>query len=124
MQRYCVAMAWRWGSQWRRSLHAPAGEAPAPPLWAFSLHALRCFARGRVLMGREEKTGRQRLPRTAPPPLAPGTPEKRAPEDLRPGVRAWSASLVVAPGHGGGHRGPPRPSADCAPPLATVVPPR
>jgi hypothetical protein len=64
-------------------------------------------------------------PRTdPPPPLAPGPPEQRAPEDLRHGGRACSASLVVATGPVVWHLGPTRPRADCAAHLAQVVPQR
>jgi hypothetical protein len=105
-----------------RNSHAPACEATAHDMCALSLNALHCFAQDRVVMCRDAKTGRQMLQRPYPtPPMAPGQPEKRAHEDLRHGVRALSASCVVATGQVVWHLGQTRPSEDCATHLATVV---
>ena len=79
--------------------HAPDFEAKAPDICALYLHALRCCAQGRRVMGTDEKTGMQMLQRQYPPqPMAPGQPEKREHESIRHGVRALMASFVVATG--------------------------
>jgi hypothetical protein len=102
--------------------HAPDFEAKAHNLGALSRNALRFFAQGRVVMCSAAKTGRQILQRQYPPlPLTPGKPEKRAHEYLRHGVRALSASVVVATGQVVWNLGQTRTSADCAVHLAKVV---
>jgi hypothetical protein len=79
---------------------APDFEAKAHDMGALDLNALRFWEQGRVVMCSDAKTGMQMLQRTYPtPPVAPGQPEKREPEDIRHGVRAWIASVVVATGH-------------------------
>jgi hypothetical protein len=59
-----------------------------------------------------------------PQPVTPGKPAQREPEDLRQGEWALMASVVVATGPGGWHRGQTRTREACATPLATVVQPR
>jgi hypothetical protein len=104
--------------------HAPDCEPKAHPLCALSLQALRFFAHGRVVLCTDEKTGMQRLQRQSPPqPIAPGQPEKRAHEYIRPGGRALLAAFVVATGPVVWHLGQTRPSADFAAHLAHVVHP-
>ena len=79
--------------------HDPDFETKAHTMCAFYLNALRFFAQDRVVMCRDEKTGRQIRQRQYPTqPMAPGKPEKRAHEDIRHGVRALIASCVVATG--------------------------
>jgi len=103
--------------------HAPDLEAKAQAICPLSLNALRFFAHDRMVMCTEAKTGRQMLQRQYPtPPMVPGKPAKRAPESLRHGVRALIAACVVATGQGVWHVGETRTSADCAAPLAHVVP--
>jgi hypothetical protein len=105
--------------------HAPDGEAQAQAICALYLNARRFYAHDRIVIGTDEQTGRQSLPRTSPTqPLGPGKPEQREHEYSRPGGRALIASFVVPPGHVGWHVGEPRPSADLAAPLAHVVTPR
>jgi len=53
--------------------------------------------------------------------MAPGQPEKRAPEDIRHGTRALIASFVVPTGRGVWHVGQTRTSADFATHLAHVL---
>jgi DDE superfamily endonuclease len=102
--------------------HDPDCEAKAHNIGAFYLNALWFFAQGRVVMCRDEKTGRQILQRKSPTqPLAPGQPEKREHADIRHGVRALLASFVVATGHVIWHLGQTRTRDDFATPLATVV---
>src|SRR5262245_1638602 len=53
--------------------HDPAWETKAPNICALYLNALRCFEQNRVVIGSDEKTGRQMLQRQYPtPPMAPG----------------------------------------------------
>jgi hypothetical protein len=100
---------------------APDLERQAHGMCALYLNALGCFAPGRVGMCSDAKTGRQILERASPtPPLAPGPPEKREPEYLRPGPRALLASFMVAPGQVVWHLGQTRTRADLAAPLAPV----
>jgi hypothetical protein len=102
--------------------HAPDFEAKAQAICALSLNALRFFAHDRVVIGPDEKTGRQMLHRTYPTqPMVPGKPEQRAHEDIRHGVRALIASFVVATGPVVWQVGQTRTSADFAAPLAHVV---
>ena len=102
--------------------HDPDFEAKAQALGALYLNALRCFAHDRVVIGTEEKTGRQMLQRQYPTqPMVPGKPEQRDHAYIRHGVRALSASFVVATGPVVWHVGPTRTSADCAAHLAHVV---
>ena len=102
--------------------HAPDFEAKAPDICALYLHALRCCAQGRRVMGTDEKTGMQMLQRQYPPqPMAPGQPEKREHESIRHGVRALMASFVVATGQVVWNRGQTRTREDCATHLANVV---
>jgi len=102
--------------------HDPAFEAKAHHICAFYLHALEFFEQGRVVMCRDAKTGMQILQRRSPTqPLAPGTPEKRAHEYIRHGVRALIASFVVATGQVLWNLGQTRTSEDFATPLVTVV---
>jgi hypothetical protein len=102
--------------------HDPDCEAQAHDLCSLYLHALRFFEQGRMVLCSEEKTGMQLLQRKYPTqPMEPGTPEKRAQEDIRHGVRALLASCVVATGQVVWNLGPTRTSEDCATHLATVV---
>jgi len=102
--------------------HAPDFEAQAHHMCAFYLRALRFFDQGRVVIGSEEKTGRQMLQRTYPTqPMAPGKPEKREHADIRHGVRALLASCVVATGQVVWHLGPPRTREDFATHWAHVL---
>jgi hypothetical protein len=102
--------------------HAPDFEAKAHDICSVYLNALRFFEQDRVVIGSDEKTGMQILPRTYPTqPMAPGKPEKREHEDIRHGVRALIASFVVATGQVVWHLGQTRTSEDCATPLAHVV---
>jgi hypothetical protein len=102
--------------------HAPDFEAKAQAMCALYLHALRFFAQGRLVIGTDEKTGRQMLQRQYPTqPMAPSQPEKREHAYIRHGVRALIASLVVATGQVVWNLGQTRTSEDCATPLAHVV---
>jgi hypothetical protein len=102
--------------------HDPDFEAKAHNICALYLNARRFFEQGRVVMCSDEKTGMQILQRQYPTqPLAPGTPAKRAHEDIRHGVRALIASFVVATGQVVWHLGQTRTSEDFATHLATVV---
>jgi hypothetical protein len=104
--------------------HAPDCEAKAPAMCSLSLHALRFLEQGRVVMCTEENTGMQIRQRTyPPPPIAPGQPAQCEHEDMRPGVRALSASFVVPTGHVLWQLGQPRTRTDFATPLAHVVQP-
>jgi hypothetical protein len=105
-------------------LHSPDPdfEAKAHALCQLSVPALRFSQPGRVVIGADEKPGRQMLQRRSPTqPVQPGQPEKRAHAYLRHGVRALRASCVVPTGPRGWHLGQTRTSADGAAPLAHVV---
>jgi hypothetical protein len=109
------------GVSWLQS-QEPAVDATARDIWALSVHALRCFPQGRLVIGVDEKPGRPMLQRPYPPqPAPPGQPEKRAQEYIRHGVRGLIASLVVPTGQGLWHLGPTRTREDCAAHLANVV---
>ena len=104
--------------------HAPDLASQAHDLCSLSLHARRFFAQGRVGIGTEAKTRRQRLERQDPtPPLAPGQPETRAQESIRHGPQGLLASCVVPTGQGVWHLGHTRPSAAVAAHVAHVVKP-
>src|SRR5262245_41305010 len=99
--------------------HDPDFAAKAHNMCSFYLNALRFFAQDRVVMCSDAQTGMQILPRQYPTqPMAPGTPEKRAHEYSRHGVRAWSASFVVATGQVVWNLGQTRTREDVAPHLA------
>lgn len=103
--------------------HDPAFEAKARDLTLLYVNALRFYEQGRLVIGADEKTGRQMLQRASPTqPLQPGKPEKREHEDSRHGVRALLASFGVPTGHSVWHLGRTRTSADWAAHLAHVVP--
>jgi len=102
--------------------HDPDFEAKAQDICALSLHALRFFAQGRMVICTDEKTGMQILQRKYPTqPMAPGQPEKREHEYIRHGVRALIASFVVATGQVVWNLGQTRTSEDFATHLAHVV---
>jgi len=104
-------------------LHSPAPgfDAKARDICTLSVHARRFFQQGRLVIGVDEKTGRQILPRTYPPQAAqPGKPANREQEYIRHGGRVLIASCVVPTGQGLGHLGPTRTREDCAAHLADV----
>jgi hypothetical protein len=102
--------------------HDPDCEAKAQNICSLYLNALRFFVQERVVICTDEKTGRQMLQRKYPTqPIAPGKPEKREHEDIRHGVRALSASFVVATGPVVWNLGQTRTSEDFATHLANVV---
>jgi DDE superfamily endonuclease len=102
--------------------HDPDCESKAQDICQLYRQALRFYQEGRLIICADEKTGMQMLPRRDPTqPVHPGKPEKREPEYLRPGVRAFIASFVVATGQVIGNLGQTRTSTDFAPPLAHVV---
>ena len=102
--------------------HDPACETKAQDMCAFYLNAHRFFAPGRVVLCTEEKTGMPMRQRPSPtPPIAPGKPEKREHEYIRPGVRALLASLMVPTGRVVWNLGQTRTRRDLAAPLAHVV---
>jgi hypothetical protein len=104
--------------------HEPAFETKAHDICALDSNALRALEQSRLVIGSDEKTGRQILHRNYPTqPVTPGKPEKREPEYSRHGGRALIASLVVATGQVVWNLGQTRTSADVATPLATVVQP-
>jgi hypothetical protein len=108
------------GVYWLHS-HDPEFDAQARDLCTLSLHALRFFQQGRLVICVDEKTGRPILQRTYPtPPASPGKPAKREQEYSRHGVRVLMASWVVPTGQVLGHLGPTRTSEDCAAHLADV----
>jgi len=95
--------------------HDPACDAKARDLCALYENALRFSQQGRLVIGVDEKTGRQILQRQYPTQLVqPGKPEKREQEYIRHGVRVWIASFVVPTGQVLWHLGPTRTSADFA----------
>ena len=102
--------------------HAPAFEATARDLCALYGNALRFSQQGRLVIGVDDKTGRQMLQRTYPTqPAQPGKPAKREQESSRHGVRVWIASCMGPTGQVRWHRGPTRTRADCAAHLANVL---
>jgi hypothetical protein len=102
--------------------HDPDFAAKAQAICALYLEALRFFARDRVVICTDEKTGMQILQRKYPTqPIEPGKPEKREHEYIRHGVRALIASFVVATGQVIWNVGQTRTSADFAAHLANVV---
>jgi transposase len=102
--------------------HDPDFEAKAQNICSLYLNALRVFVQRRVVICTDEKTGMQILQRKYPTqPIAPGKPEKREHEDIRPGVRALIASFVVATGQVVWNLGQTRTSEDFASHLANVV---
>jgi hypothetical protein len=102
--------------------HAPAGEAKAHASCQLSVQALRFDQQGRLVIGADEKTGMQILPRRSPTlPGQPGQPAKREHESIRHGVRALLAAGVVPTGQRVWNLGQTRTSADWAAPLAHVV---
>jgi hypothetical protein len=95
--------------------HDPDFEAKAQVICAVYRKALDFLAHDRVVIGPDEKTGMQILPRKYPPqPMVPGKPEKREHEYIRHGVRALIASFVVATGQVVWNVGPTRTRADFA----------
>jgi hypothetical protein len=109
---------------WLQS-HAPDVDTPARAICPLSGNAFRCSHAGRLVIGVDAKTGRQMLQRTDPTPGAhPGQPEKREQADIRHGVRAFLASLVVPTGQVVWTLGLTRTREDCAAHLRAVVTPR
>jgi hypothetical protein len=105
---------------WLQS-HAPAFDAKARDSCARYENALRFSQQGRLVIGVDEKTGRQILPRQYPTQVAPpGQPATREQAYSRHGVRGLIASLVVPTGQVLWHLGPTRTSEDFATPLAHV----
>ena len=101
--------------------HDPEFDAQARDICPLSMHALRFFQQGRLVIWVDEKTGLQILQRKYPtPPAHPGKPAKREQEYIRHGGRVLIASLVVPTGQGRWHLGQTRTSADCAAHLADV----
>jgi hypothetical protein len=102
--------------------HAPACGAKARDMCPLYVNALRFSAHGRVVIGTEEKTGMQMLPRKYPTlPAPPGKPEKREHEYIRHGARALLASFVVPTGQVRWHLGVTRTRTDFAAHLTHVV---
>ena len=102
--------------------HAPDCEATAHDSCQLSVHARRFSQQGRVVICADAKTGRPIRQRRYPPqPVQPGTPEKRAHESIRHGVRALLASCVVPTGHLGWTLGQTRTRTDWAAHVAHVV---
>ena len=102
--------------------HDPDFEAKAAHICQLSLHALRFYHEGRLVICADEKTGMQMLHRRYPTqPVQPGKPEKREHESIRHGVRALLASFVVPTGQLVWHLGQTRTSADWAAHLTHVV---
>ena len=74
-------------------------EAKAHSMCQRYVQALEAYEQGRLVIGCDEKTGRQVLERKAPPkPAQPGRRERREPEDIRRGTRVLIHSLAVATG--------------------------
>jgi hypothetical protein len=108
-----------------RNRHDPACESTAQASGPRSRQALRLDPAGRLVLGAADTTGRPRLPRRSPtPPVQPGKPAKRAPEDSRQGGRAGIASVGVATAHGVWHLGQTRTRTAWATPRAPGVPQR
>jgi hypothetical protein len=96
-------------------------RAKAHGICSFYLNALRFFARGRLVICSDEKTGMQILTRKSPTqPIAPGKPEQREQEYIRHGTRVLIASFVVPTGPVGWNLGQSRTSVDFAAHLANV----
>jgi hypothetical protein len=103
--------------------HDPACAAKARDLTCLSVHALRCYEQGRLVLCADEKTGMQSLQRAYPtPPAQPGKPDKGEHASIRQGVRAWLASVGGPTGHLVWNLGRTRTRAAWAAHLANVVP--
>jgi len=74
-------------------------DAKAHTICQLDAKALESYKHGRLVVGCDEKTGRQILERKAPTtPAQPGRRERRDPEDIRHGTRVLITSLAVATG--------------------------
>lgn len=86
-------------SIYRLNSHAPDFEAKAKAVCRLSLDAPRSYQPGPLVLCCDEKTAMEVLDRVAPAqPPAPGRPERRECEDIRPGTRTMITPFVVPTG--------------------------
>ena len=101
-------------SQYWLNSHDEDFEAKAHTICQLCAKALASSQQGRLLVCREEKTGRQVLQRQAPTKAAqPGRREQREHEYLRHGTRVLLNSLAVATGQIAWTSGTTRKATDC-----------